>query len=105
MELLWWVGLAGALPTAAVAYLLAYVVSRRFGLAARALLILLGPAVWIIVSSVLRSAFPAEPGCTDECYGDLVYVGVMFGGVLGTWLAVLVSWAFGRVPPGDPTEV
>jgi hypothetical protein len=98
MELLWWAGFAGALPTAAVAYLLAYVVARRFGVAARVLLILLGPAVWIVASSLLRSAFPAEPGCTDECYGDIVYVGVMLGGVLGTWLAVFLSWAFGTRP-------
>jgi hypothetical protein len=97
-EFLWGVGLAGAVPTAAVSYVLAYFVSRRFGAAARVFLILLGPAVWIIVSSVLRSAFPAEPGCTEECYGDVVYVGVMLGGVFGTWLAVLLSWAFGTRP-------
>jgi hypothetical protein len=76
----------------------AYAVSRRFGIAARVFLILLGHAVWIIVSSLLRSVFPAEPGCRDECYGDLVYVGVMLGGVFGTWLAVFVSWAFGTRP-------
>jgi hypothetical protein len=85
----------GALPTATVAYVLASLVSGRFGAAARVLLILLGPAVWIVVGSVLRSVFPAEPGCTTECYGDVVYVGVMLGGVFGTWLAVFVSWISG----------
>ena len=97
-EFLWGVGLAGAVPTAAAAYVLAYFVSRRFGVGARVLLILLGPAVWIVISSGLRSALPTEPGCTEECYGDVVYAGVMLGGVLGTWLAVLVSWAFGARP-------
>jgi hypothetical protein len=97
-EYLWGVGLAGALPTAAVAYVLAYFVSRRFGAATRFYLILLGPAIWIVVSIILRTAFPAEPGCEQECYGDVVYVGVTLGGIFGTWLAVLVSLAFGTRP-------
>jgi hypothetical protein len=87
--------LAGALPTAVVAYAAGSFLSRRFGIAARVFVILLAPAVWILVSRVLRSVFPVEPGCDQECYGDFVYVGVMLGGVLGSWLAVLISWAFG----------
>ena len=86
-------------PLAAVlAYTLTHSLSRRLRNVFRFFLAVASPLIWFVVSSVLRSIFPVEPGCTQECYEDLVYLGVWAVGTLAAWIAILVTWVYGRRP-------
>lgn len=91
-----------ALAIGGIAYVAGYVASRRLGNLGRFSVLLGTPLICMLVVGVLSTAFPVESSC-ELCVTGFLYPAIIVGGILGSWVGILVGWAVGRAQGADPS--